>query len=141
MLLEVILEDDVNCPRCAALEPLLKKMCDDLNIPFAVKYLGNRAVAAYEECVASRTFSSRWIERWGLREHKRKLRKLSPVLAYLQRIGAQTFPNIVIRWHDGIRMKEIVIRGYDDSDEERARRFAANLYTLLRTLKRVVYRR
>lgn len=141
MLLEVILEDDVNCPRCERLYPLLKKMCDDLNIPFTVKYLGNRAVAAYEECVASRTFSSEWVERWGLREHKRKLKKLSPVFAYLQRIGAQTFPNIIIRWHDGVRMKEIVIRGYDDSDEKRARQFATNLYTLLKTLKRVVYGR
>ena len=118
----------------------MRKICDDLNIPFTVKYLGNRAVAAYEESVSSRTFSSEWIEKWGLREHKRKLKKVAPVLNYLQHTGAQAFPNIIIRWHDGIRMKEIVIRGYDDSDKERTRQFTANLNMLLKTLKQVVYR-
>ena len=141
MLLEVILEDDVNCPRCERLLPVLRRICDELNIPFTIKHLGNRAVAAYEEDSASRTFSPEWIEKWGLKEHKRSLKKIAPVLTYIKSIGAQTFPNIVIRWHDGIRTKEIVIRGYDDSDEERAKRFAANLYTLLKTLKQVVYRR
>jgi len=141
VLLEVILEDDVNCPRCERLLPVLRRICDELNIPFTIKHLGNRAVAAYEEDSASRTFSPEWIEKWGLKEHKKSLKKLAPILTYLQRIGAQTFPNIIIRWHDGMRMKEIVIRGYDDSDEERARQFASNLYTLLKTLKRVVHGR
>jgi len=140
VLLEVILEDDVNCPRCAALEPLLRKICDELNIPFTVKLLGNRAVAAYEKDSASRTFSPEWIGKWGLREHRKKLKRLSPVLAYLQRIGAQTFPNVIIRWHDGIRTKEIVIRGFSPDSSE-ARRYISNLYVLLKTLKRVVYRR
>jgi len=141
VLLEVVLEDDINCPRCKKLLPILRRICDELNIPFTIKLLGNRAVAAYAEDSASRTFSPEWIERWGLREHKRSLKKLAPILAYLKSIGAQTFPNIIIRWHDGIRTKEIVIRGYDDSDEGRARQFIANIYTLLKTLKRVVYRR
>jgi len=141
VLLEVILEDDVNCPRCERLLPVLRRICDELNIPFIVKLLGNRAVAAYEGDSASRTFSPEWIEKWGLKEHKRSLKKIAPMLTYIKSIGAQTFPNIVIRWHDGIRTKEIVIRGYDDSDEGRARQFAANIYTLLKTLKQVVYRR
>jgi len=141
VLLEVIMEDDVACPRCEKLLPVLRRICDELNIPFTVKLLGNRAVASYEQDSSSRTFSPAWIRRWGLREHRERLGRIEPVLAYLQRIGAQTFPNIVIRWHDGVRMKEIVIRGYDDSDEERARQFVANLYTLLRTLRRVVYGR
>ena len=139
MLLEVVLEDDVNCPRCEKLLHPLRKICDDLNIPFRVKFLGNRAVASYEEDSSSRTFSPEWIERWGLKEHKKKLRKIAPVLTYLQRIGAQTFPNVVIRWHDGVRVKEIVIRGFDPSDEERARAFLRNLYALLKSLKEVVY--
>ena len=141
MLLEVVLEDDVNCPRCERLYPVLRRICDELNVPLIVKHLGNRAVAAYEEDSASRTFSSEWIERWGLEEHRRSLKKIAPVLAYIKSIGAQTFPNIVVRWHDGVRTKEIVVRGYDDSDEGRARQFAANMYALLKTLKQVVYRR
>ena len=139
-MLEVIMESDVRCPRCAKLEPMLKRICDELSIPFIVKYLGNRAVAAHEESVASRTFSPEWIEKWGLKEHKRSLKKLAPILTYLQRIGAQTYPNVVIRWHDGMRTKEIVVRGFDpDSDE--AQSYLSNLYALLKMLRRVVYRR
>jgi len=140
VLLEVIMEADVNCPRCAKLEPMLRRICDELNIPFMVKYLGNRAVAAYEESVASRTFSPEWIERWGLKEHKRSLKKLAPILTYLQRIGAQTYPNVIIRWHDGMRTKEIVIRGFDPDSKE-AQTYISNLYVLLKMLRQVVYRR
>jgi len=140
VLLEVILEDDVECPRCAALEPILRRICDELNIPFTVKYLGNRAVAAYEESVASRTFSPKWIGKWGLPEHKKKLKKLAPILNYMQKVGAQAFPNVIIRWHDGLRMKEIVIRGFDPNSKN-AKQFLSNIYTLLRMLKGVVYRR
>jgi len=139
VLLEVVLEDDVNCPRCEALLPLIRKLCDDLNIPFYVKHLGNRAVASFEEDSSSRTFDPQWIERWGLKEHKRSLKKMESVLRYLKSIGAQTFPNLVIRWHDGMRVKEIVIRGFDYSDKDRVRAFISNLRILLSMLKRVVY--
>jgi len=140
VLLEVILEADVNCPRCAKLEPLLRRICDELNISFTVKYVGNRAVAAHEDSIVSHTFSPEWVERYGLSEHKRKLKKIMPVLIYLQRIGAQTTPNVIIRWHDGIRMKEIVIRGFDPNSED-AKSYISNLYSLLKTLRKVVYRR
>ena len=138
MLLEVIMEAEVTCPFCARLKPLLEKLCRDLDIPFTVKYLGNRAVAAYEDSVASSTFSPEWIEKWGLDEHKKKLKKLAPVLAYLQSVGAQTFPNVIIRWHDGIRVKEIVIRGFNP---KKAGEYLRNLQILLSTLKRVVWGR
>ncbi|RLF04442.1 MAG: hypothetical protein DRJ60_07095 [Thermoprotei archaeon] len=140
MLLEVILEDDVSCPRCAKLEPMLRRICDELNIPFIIRYLGNKSVAAYEESVATHTFSPEWIERYGLPEHKKSLKKIKPVLRYLQRIGAQAFPNVIIRWHDGIRTKEIVIRGFDPDSKE-AKSYISNLYVLLKTLRKVVYRR
>ena len=140
MLLEVVLEAAVECPRCAALEPLLRRMCDELNIPFTVKYMGNRAVAAYEESVVSMTFSPEWVERWGLREHRERLGRLAPVLRYMQRVGAQTYPNVIIRWHDGARMKEIVIRGFDPGGKE-AQAYLSNLYALLKMLRRVVYGR
>jgi len=140
MLLEVILEADPVCPRCEKLEPILRRICNDLNIPFIVRYLGNRAVAAYEESVASRTFSPEWIEKYGLPEHKKSLKKIEPILRYLQRIGAQTFPIVIVRWHDGVRTKEIVIRGFDP-DSEDAKSYLSNLYVLLKTLRKVVYRR
>ena len=140
VLLEVILEDDVNCPRCERLLPVLRRICDELNIPFMVKYLGNRAVAAHEDSVVTHTFSPEWIEKYGLSEHKKALKKIEPVLRYLRRIGAQTFPNVIIRWHDGIRTKEIVIRGFDPNSED-AKSYISNLYSLLKTLRKVVYRR
>ena len=140
MLLEVVLEADTQCPRCEALAPLLRRICDELNIPFTVKYMANRAVAAHEESVASRTFSPEWVEAWGLEEHKRKLKKVEPMLRYLQRAGAQTFPNVIIRWHDGARMKEIVIRGFG-MDPDKTKQYLSNIYTLLKALKRVVYGR
>ena len=140
MLLEVIVEADVQCPRCEKLVPMLRRICDDLNIPFIVKYMGSRAVAAHEESVASRTFSPEWVERHGLQEHKKKLKKIAPILNYMQRIGAQTFPNVIIRWHDGVRPKEIVIRGFDPYGKE-AKTYLSNIYMLLKTLKSVVYRR
>jgi len=140
VLLEVVLEADVKCPKCASLEPLLRKMCDELNIPLTVKYLSNRAVAAYEESVASRTFSPEWVMQHGLPEHKEKLEKITPLLQYLQNIGAQTFPNVIVRWHDGIRMKEIVIRGFDPYSED-SKAYISNLFTLLKTLKQMVYGR
>lgn len=140
MLLEVVLEADVNCPKCAKLEPLLRQICNELNIPFTVKYATTRSVAAYEESSSSRTFSPEWVKRWGLAEHKKKLEKLEPVLRYLQRIGAQTYPNVIVRWHDGVRVKEIVIRGFSP-DSDKAQDYLRNLYTLLRILRRVVYRR
>jgi len=139
MLLEVVLEDDVNCPRCEKLLPRLREICNKLNVPFIVKLLGNRSVAAYERDSASRTFDPNWIKRWGLKEHKMSLKKIAPTLNFLRSIEAQTFPNIIIRWHDGIRTREIVIRGYDDSDKKRADRFLTNIYLLLSVLKRVVY--
>jgi len=140
VLLEVILEADVNCPRCAKLEPLLKRICDELDIPFTVKYATTKSVASYEECTSSRTFSPEWIERWGLPEHKMKLKKLEPVLRYLQRIGAQTYPNVIVRWFDGMRVREIVIRGFDPNSDK-ARDYLRNLYILLRTLRRIVWGR
>lgn len=138
MLLEVIMEADVTCPFCARLKPIVQRLCDDLDIPFIVKYLGNRAVAAHEDSVVASTFSPEWVEKWGLDEHKEKLDKIAPVMEYLSRIGAQTVPNLIIRWHDGARVKEIVIRGFNPN---RAQDFVMNLYTLLKMLKKVVWGR
>jgi len=137
VILEVVLEAEVNCPFCARLKPLLEKLCRDLDVPLTIKYLGNRAVAAHEDSAASSTFSPEWVQRWGLPEHKKKLEKIAPVLSYLQNIGAQTFPNVIIKWHDGIRTKEIVVRGFNP---RRANEYLRNLYVLLSTLKKVVRR-
>jgi len=139
VLLEVVLEVDETCPRCAALEPVIRRMCDDLNIPFTVKYMTTRAVAAHEESVAFHTFSPEWVEAFGLPDHKRKLGKIAPILSYIQKTGTQMFPILRVRWHDGIRTKEIVIRGFGEGEE--ANVFLTNVYTLLKTLKQVVWRR
>lgn len=137
-MLEVVMEADVSCPRCSKLEPLLRRITSELDIPFYVKYLGNKSVAAYEESIISKTFSREWIEKWGLSEHKEKLEKIAPILDYLQEAGVQMTPVVVVRWHDGYRMREIVVRGFNPEGEQ-ARQYLFNLYTLLKVLKKVVY--
>lgn len=131
---EVVVEAEPNCPRCAKLLPRLKALCDDLDIPLIPKYYGTRSVAAHEENTAARTFSASWVERYGLPQHKRILGKIKPILDYMERTGAQTFPNIIIRWHDGLRVKEIVIRGFDPASPE-VDQFFRNLRFLLSYLK------
>ncbi|MBW2674867.1 MAG: hypothetical protein JRD89_15875, partial [Deltaproteobacteria bacterium] len=118
VLLEVVMEADVRCPRCAKLEKLLRRICDELGVSFAVKYLGNRSVAAHEESIVTHTFSKEWVERYGLEEHRKALKRIEPVLNFFQKIGAQAFPTVIIRWHDGVRTKEIVVRGFDPDAPE-----------------------
>ena len=138
MLLEVIVEADPLCPRCEKLIPKLRRICDELNIPFTIRYVGGSSPASYAESVVTHTFSPEWVEEWGLEEHKRKLKKLEPVLRYLSRTGTAMTPTVIIRWHDGARLKEIVVRGYDTTNEEASRRYLTNIYVLLRMLKKVV---
>jgi hypothetical protein len=133
VLVEVILEADINCPLCSALEKIVKRICDDLNVPFTVKYAAHRSVASYEETTSFHTFSREWVEKHGLSEHKSALPRIGKVLDMIQHAGLQTYPNLIVRWHDGVRPREIVIRGYDPRE---AREFARNLITLLMYLKR-----
>jgi hypothetical protein len=133
VLVEVVLEAEINCPLCSALEKIVKRICDDLNVPFTVKYAAHRSVASYEETTSFHTFSREWIERHGSLEHKSALPRIGKVLDMIQSTGLQSYPNLVVRWHDGVRTREIVIRGYDPG---RAREFARNLATLLMYLKR-----
>jgi len=132
-LVEVILEADINCPLCSALEKIVKRICDDLNVPFTVKYATHRSVASYEETTSFHTFSREWVERHGLSEHRSVLGKIGKVLDMIQSAGLQTYPNLIVRWHDGVRPREIVIRGYDPRE---AREFTRNLATLLFYLKK-----
>ena len=133
MLVEVILEADINCPLCSALEKIVKRICDDLNVPFTVKYATHRSVASYEETTSFHTFSREWVERRGLSEHRSVLGKIGKVLDMIQSAGLQTYPNLIVRWYDGVRPREIVIRGYDPRE---AREFTRNLATLLFYLKK-----
>ena len=133
MLVEVILEADINCPLCSALEKIVRRVCDDLNVPFTVKYAAHRSVASYEETTSFHTFSREWVERHGLSEHRSVLGKIGKVLDMIQSAGLQTYPNLIVRWHDGVRPREIVIRGYDPRG---AREFTRNLATLLMYLKK-----
>jgi len=141
MLLEVILEDEVTCPRCPELEKILRRICRDLDIPFSVKFLGNKALANYEESVISRTLDPEWVKTFGSPEHKRSLEKIEPLLRYMKERSIHAVPNTIIRWHAGTNVKEIVIRGFNPNDKEQVKAFVANLYALLKSLKRVVYGR
>jgi len=133
VLVEVVLEADINCPLCSALEKVVRRVCDDLNIPLTVKYAAHRSVASYEETTSFHTFSREWVERHGLSEHRSVLGKIGKVLDMIQSAGLQTYPNLIVRWYDGVRPREIVIRGYDPRE---AREFMRNLATLLFYLKK-----
>lgn len=138
MLLEVVMEADPECPRCKALEPVLRKICRELDVPFHVKYMSNKSVATYEESIISRTMSAEWIKKHGLPEHKKSLGRIEPVLNYFRNMVS--VPNVIIRWHDGLRTKEIVVKGFSPNDPN-AKQYFSNIYSLLRMLKRVVYGR
>jgi hypothetical protein len=133
VLVEVVLEADINCPLCSALEKILRRVCDDLNIPLTVKYAAHRSVASYEETTSFHTFSREWVERHGSFEHRVALGKIGKVLDMIQSAGLQSYPNLIVRWHDGVRTREIIIRGYDPKE---AREFTRNLATLLMYLKK-----
>jgi hypothetical protein len=136
-LIEVVLEAEVTCPRCAALYRLMRKICNDLNIPFSVRYNTPYSIF-YEDTTAFHTFSKEWIERFGSEEQKEKLKDVEKVLNFIQREHINMYPVLRIRVATGGRLQEIVIRGYDPSKE---REFVANIYALLRVLKRAAYGR
>jgi hypothetical protein len=41
------------------------------------------------------------------------LGRIGKVLDMIQSTSLQSYPNLIVRWHDGVRTREIVIRGYD----------------------------
>jgi len=137
-VIEVIMEADLRCPRCVALEPVLRRICSELDIPFTVKYMSLHSVAAYEDSSILHTFSPEWIERFGLPEHRKSLKKIKPILDYIQRNKVSMVPVVRIRWFDGLRWKEVAIRGYDPNDPN-SRQFISNIYALLRMLRRTVF--
>jgi len=136
-LIEVILEAEVTCPRCAALYKIMRRICDELNIPFSARYSTPSSIF-YEDTTAFHTFSKEWIERFGSEEQKEKLKDVEKVLNFIQREHINMYPVLRVRVAEGGRLQEIVIRGYDPSKE---REFAANIYILLRVLKRAAYGR
>ena len=136
-MIEAILEAEVTCPRCAALYKIMRRICDELNIPFSVRYNTPYSIF-YEDTTAFHTFSKEWIERFGSEEQKQKLKDIVSVLEFIQREHINMYPVLRIRFFSGGRWQEIVIRGYDPSKE---REFAVNIYALLRVLKRSVYGR
>jgi len=136
-LIEAILEAEVTCPRCAALYKIMRRICDELNIPFSVRYNTPSSIF-YEDTTAFHTFSKEWIERFGSEEQREKLKDVEKVLNWMQREHLNMYPVLRIRFSDGERLQEIVVRGYDPSKE---REFATNIYILLRALKSAVYGR
>ncbi len=137
-MIEVIYEYSVRCPRCALED--IKKICEELNVPFIPRYMHTHNVVISEESVATQTMSPSWMMTWGTPEQRKKLKKLLPVMLFLRSIRANPVPVIRIRFHDGARLKEIVIRGYNPHDKEAVKQFLTNLRVLLKTLKEVLER-
>jgi len=133
---EVILEESPTCPRCALLRPLLRRLCDELGVPFFEVVVDTEAVAAYAQDARSRTLSGEWVEAFGTprqRELYRRHRRVFEALA-----SGAAVPNVRIRWHDGARTREIVIAGFPagaEGSEEAIARYLANLRSLIRALR------
>jgi hypothetical protein len=132
-MIEVIMEYDITCPRCKALEKKIKEICNMLDIPLIMKLVSTKSVAAYEESVASKTLTREWVERFGTKEQKEAFSRIEKVFGG-KTLLLQATPTLVIRFGDSTR-NEIVIRGYDDSDKEKSNLFLANLYILLKALR------
>lgn len=133
------MEAHVLCPLCWALDKVVRRVCDELDVPYRVKYMATHSVAMQEDVSGFRTFSEGWIKEHGSEEQRKLLEdeEFKRVLRAVERGGYQAFPSLVIRWHDGYRTREIVIRGYD---REKADDFARNLTMLLYALKKTLYR-
>jgi len=137
-MIEVILETSPNCPRChRALSKEIREICDTLGIPYYERIVDTKAVAVFVRDATTRTLSEDWIATYGSERHKRLLQRHRKVVEYLSK--NVSFPNLIIRWHDGARPKEIVIRGFAiDENDERIKPFLDNIRKLLYILKRGV---
>jgi len=137
--IEVILESSPNCPRChTILAKAIREMCDALGIPFYEKNLDTDAVAVFERDSTTRTLDENWIMAFGNSRQKQLLRKHAGIVRFLS--SRVSFPNLIIRWYDGIRPKELVIRGFpNDENDERIKPFLDNIRKLLFLLRRELY--
>jgi len=133
---EVVLEEITTCPRCALLKELIKPLCDAMGIPFYERVVDASAVAAQARDSATRTMTPEWVEAFGTPEQRRLFKKYAPIFAELSR--DVTAPNLIIRWHDGTRWSEIVIKGFTaDRNDPMIPQFMANIQSLLRALRKM----
>ena len=132
-MIEVIMEYDITCPRCKALEKKIKEICNMLDIPLIMKLVSTKSVAAYEESIASKTLTREWVEKFGTKEQKEAFSRIEKYFGG-KSIPLQAVPVLAIRFGNSTK-NEIVIRGFDDSDKEKSNLFFANLYVLLKALR------
>ncbi len=139
-MIEVVLEMSPNCPRChTVLAKAIREICDSLGIPFYEKNLDTDAVAVFEKDATTRTLDENWILTFGSERHRKLLERHRGIVRYLSTRVA--YPNLIIRWYDGIRPREIVLRGFPtDENDERIKPFLENVRSLLLLLSRVVRR-
>jgi len=137
-MIEVILESSPNCPRChRVLAKAVREICDSLGIPYMEKNLDTDAVAVFERDATTRTLDEEWIMTYGSERHRRLLQKHRDIFNFLS--SKVAYPNLIIRWHDGVRPKELVVRGFpNDENDERIESFLDNIRRLLFLLKREV---
>ncbi len=134
-MIEVVLEVGSDCPRChKILARAVRAICEELDIPFFEKIVDAHAVAAEEGDATTRTLRSEWIYTYGSKRQREFYEKHKEILDRLSRYRA--YPNLIIRWHDGARMKEIVVRGFPaDEEDPRIPPFLRNIRILLHVLK------
>jgi len=135
-VIEVVLESSPNCPRChTVLARAIRELCESLGVVFHEKTVDTDAVAVFERDSSSRTLDEEWVEAFGSERHRQLLRRYGAVFKYLS--TAVATPNLIIRWHDGMRPREIVIRGFPaDESDPRIKPFLDNISRLLLMLKR-----
>jgi len=106
-----------------------------LGIPYYEKNLDTDAVAVFERDALTRTLDEEWITAYGDAKQKRLLQKHKAIVKFLS--SKVSFPNLIIRWYDGVRPKEIVIRGFPiDENDKRIEPFLDNISKLLFVLRR-----
>jgi len=112
--------------------PILKQ----LGVTLEEHLIGGHSVSAFEEDFASPTYKEEWIEKFGSKEMKKKMKEYSSILEYMR--GGVQFPVLKLSWYDGRARREVIIKGFPtDTESEDVKNFIKNFVSLVNMVRRV----
>ncbi|MEM1532381.1 MAG: hypothetical protein QW599_06020 [Nitrososphaerota archaeon] len=128
-MVEVILYESLQCPRCARIRPILERVCDVLNIPF-IRREADLDPHIWGADEARDTFKPEFLEKHApdLAQNPTAMSIASLLSRYVQT------PTVVLSANLDKPVK-ILIRGFPAEYDERIRVFERNIYATLKELK------
>ncbi|RLE84959.1 MAG: hypothetical protein DRJ67_09705 [Thermoprotei archaeon] len=135
MIAYVVLEYSPRCPRCDAALKVLRRICDELDVPLIVRRVGSEAPAlgsrlAYHPTSVQHTFTEEFARSSGDLEAASAIRGLREAGLDPSALTPTPVIRIVVAGPKGRR--ELLIRGFPLG--EGLRQAYANLYALLRSI-------